>query len=199
MKKVLVILAHPDEKSFNAAIAERCAETLTRNRHAAVIHDLYREGFDPILPAAEIPLDGKVDPVIERHCRELSEASGIIIVHPNWWGMPPAILVGWIDRVFRPGVAYRFREGDSGEGVPDGLLAGKKALVFNTSNTAAERELAVFGDPLAAFWKTSIFDFCGITEHYRETFSVVVTSTYEQRQVWLAEAAAAVDRHFPGN
>ena len=199
MKKVLVILAHPDEKSFNAAIAERCAEALTGNGYEAVVHDLYREKFDPILPAAEIPLDGKVDAVVERHCGELVEALGLIIIHPNWWGMPPAILTGWVDRVFRPGVAYRFREGDKGEGVPIGLLAGKKALVFNTSNTARERELAVFGDPLEAFWKTSIFDFCGITQHYRRTFSVVVTSTEKQRKGWLVEVGTEVDRYFPGD
>jgi NAD(P)H dehydrogenase (quinone) len=197
MKKVLVILAHPDEKSFNAAITERCARTLSGNGYEPVVHDLYRERFDPILPATEIPLEAVVDDTIQKHCGQLSEASGIIIVHPNWWGMPPAILVGWVDRVFRPGVAYRFREGDAGEGIPIGLLAGKTALVFNTSNTARERELAVFGDPLAAFWKTSVFDFCGITRHYRETFCVVVTSTREQRVKWLTEAAATVDRHFP--
>ncbi len=197
MKSILVILAHPDTGSFNFAIARRCAEKLSENGYRPIFHDLYRDRFDPILPADEIPLNGRVDPVVAAHCRELAEASGLIIVHPNWWGMPPAILTGWVDRVFRPGVAYRFREGDAGEGIPDGLLAGKKALVFNTSNTNRERELAVFGDPLEAFWKTSIFDFCGITEHYRETFSVIVTSTYEQRLVWLNEAAAAVDRHFP--
>ncbi len=196
MKKVLVILAHPDEKSFNAAIAGRCAQALARNGYEAVVHDLYREGFEPILPAAEIPLEATVDDTIRAHCRELSEASGLIIVHPNWWGMPPAILVGWIDRVFRPGVAYRFCEGDSGEGVPEGLLAGKSALVFNTSNTPQDREAAVFGDPLEAFWKTSIFEFCGITRHYRKTFSVVVTSTEEERVAWLNDAAAEVDRHF---
>jgi NAD(P)H dehydrogenase (quinone) len=197
MKKVLVILAHPDEKSFNAAIAARCAEALARNGYGAVVHDLYREGFDPILPASEIPLDAPVDPVIERHCHELVEASGLVIVHPNWWGMPPAILTGWVDRVFRPGVAYRFREGDAGEGIPIGLLADKSALVFNTSNTAPEREMAVFGDPLEAFWRTSIFDFCGITQHYRRTFSVVVTSTEARREIWLAEATATVNRYFP--
>ncbi len=197
MKKILVVLAHPDEKSFNAAIAERCAEAVTRNGYEAVVHDLYREGFDPILPAAEIPLEGVVDETVRAHCRELTEAAGIILVHPNWWGMPPAILTGWVDRVFRPGVAYRFTEGDAGDGVPIGLLAGKVALAFNTSNTPREREMAVFGDPLAAFWKTSIFGFCGITEHYRTTFSVIVTSTEEQRKTWLSDVAAAVDRHFP--
>jgi NAD(P)H dehydrogenase (quinone) len=199
MKSVLVVLAHPDMGSFNFAIARRCADRLSENGYRAVFHDLYRDGFDPVLPASEIPLDGEVDDTVLAHCGELTGSSGIVIVHPNWWGMPPAILTGWVDRVFRPGVAYRFREGDAGEGIPIGLLAGKKALVFNTSNTPLERELAVFGDPLEAFWKTSIFDFCGISEHYRETFSVIVTSTREQREAWLDEVAATVDRHFPGN
>jgi NAD(P)H dehydrogenase (quinone) len=162
-----------------------------------VILALYREGFEPILPASEIPEGAHVDGSILAHCRELKEADGIIIVHPNWWGMPPAILVGWIDRVFRPGVAYRFIEGDPGEGVPLGLLSGKTALVFNTSNTHHDRELAVFGDPLEAFWKTSVFEFCGITRHYRTTFSVVVTSSRQTRQRWLDEVDETVDRHFP--
>ena len=196
MKSVLVILAHPDTASLNFAIARRCVDRLSENGHGAVFHDLYREGFDPILPASEIPDGADVDSSIEAHGGELVAADGIIIVHPNWWGMPPAILVGWIDRVFRPGVAYRFIEGDPGEGVPIGLLSGKIALVFNTSNTHRDREMAVFGDPLEAFWKTSVFGFCGISQHYRTTFSVVVTSSKEKRREWLDEAAAAVDRHF---
>jgi len=54
------------------------------------------------------------------------------VVHPNWWGQPPAILKGWIDRILRPGVAYQFLEGDAGEGVPVGLLKAETALIFNT-------------------------------------------------------------------
>jgi len=49
---------------------------------------------------------------------KFSEASGIVIVHPNWWGQPPAILKGWVDRVLRPGVAYEFTEGDQGKVSP---------------------------------------------------------------------------------
>ena len=56
-------------------------------------------------------------------------------------GQPPAILKGWIDdRVLRPGIAYEFIEEDSGEGVPNGLLKAKSALVFSTSNTESHRE-----------------------------------------------------------
>ena len=72
---------------------------------------------------------------VQRHCDEISRADGIIIVHPNWWGQPPAILKGWVDRLLRPGVAYEFLEGDKGEGIPRGLLRANCAVVFNTSNT----------------------------------------------------------------
>jgi putative NADPH-quinone reductase len=132
------------------------------------------------------------------HCREIAATDGIIIVHPNWWGQPPAILKGWIDRVIRPGVAYRFDEGDQGEGVPIGLLRASAALVFNTANTLPEREKAVFGDPLETIWKNCIFGLCGVANFYRETFSVVVTSTEEQRQEWLKRVKEVVGRYFPG-
>jgi putative NADPH-quinone reductase len=115
-------------------------------------------------------------------------AEGIVIVHPNWWGQPPAILKGWIDRVFRPGVAYRFEEGDGGEGVPIGLLNASAAIVINTSNTPATREQAAFGDPLEAIWRECIFDLCGVKNFHRRMFSVVVTSTMEQRRCWIEEA-----------
>jgi len=138
-------------------------KTLAENGHTVAFHDLYTEHFDPVLPYAEIPRDAPLDPVIARHCSEIATADGIVIVHPDWWGQPPAILKGWIDRVIRPGIAYRFREGDNGEGIPKGLLAAKAALVFNTANTPAEREREVFGDPLERLWKDCIFSFCGDT------------------------------------
>ena len=75
---------------------------------------------------------------------------------------------GWVDRVFRPGVAYEFEEDDSGEGVPIGLLRARAAVVFNTSNTPEEREQEVFGDPLETLWKTCIFDLCGVKEFHRQ-------------------------------
>ena len=68
--------------------------------------------------------------MIRVHCQELAVAEGIIVIHPNWWGMPPAILKGWVDRVIRTGVAYEFLEGDSGEGVPRGRLLARRAIVF---------------------------------------------------------------------
>jgi NAD(P)H dehydrogenase (quinone) len=189
---VLIILAHPHQGSFNHAIASVARELLRGRGHQVVFHDLYGEQFEPRLPHEEIPADGKIDPTIITSCKELQEAQGIIFVHPNWWGQPPAILKGWIDRVLRPGVAYTFLEGDSGEGVPIGLLKGKMVLVFNTSNTPEEREKKVFGDPLEILWKKCICQLCGVSTFYRRTFSVVVTSTESQRRGWLGEVEAAI-------
>lgn len=194
---ILVILAHPQPASLNHAIADTVCATVKHNGHHAVLHDLYTERFDPCLPAGEIPEDGPVPDAIRRHCDELQMADGIVIVHPNWWGQPPAILKGWVDRVIRPGVAYRFLEGDNGEGVPVGLLKAKMALVFNTSNTPATREQAIFGDPLEAIWKSCVFGLCGITRVERRMFGVVVTSTHEQRRAWLDEAANLTQETFP--
>jgi putative NADPH-quinone reductase len=195
--KAMIVLAHPAEGSFNHAIAESVKGSLREKGHVVLYHDLYREKFNPVLPAAEIPKDGPIDPMVIEHCDELRTSGGIVIIHPNWWGQPPAILKGWIDRVVRPGVAYEFQEGDSGEGVPAGLLEGKTALVFNTSNTPEEREHAVFGDPLEILWKKCVFDFCGVKRFARKTFSIVVTSTPEQRTEWLNEAERLVKEYFP--
>ena len=158
-------------------------------------HDLYAEKFDPLLLGVEIPKEASLPVEIAAHCREVTAADGIIVVHPNWWGQP-AILKGWIDRVLRPGVAYQFLEGDQGEGVPVGLLKVRAALVFNTANTPLKRELEVFGDPLETLWKNCIFDLCGVKTFYRRMFGVIVTSSAEQRAQWLKEVESAIARYF---
>jgi putative NADPH-quinone reductase len=197
MKQVSVILAHPQIGSFNHAIAQAAVQQLTDNGYRVLFHDLYQEGFDPLLPSAERAKEASLPPPIAQHCEELAEADGIIVVHPNWWGQPPALLKGWIDRVIRPGVAYAFVEGDNGEGVPRGLLKARAALVFNTSNTEAQREKTIFGDPLETIWKNCIFGLCGVATCYRRMFAVVVTSTEMQRREWLAETRRTIDTFFP--
>jgi NAD(P)H dehydrogenase (quinone) len=194
---ILVLLAHPDPASFNHAIARASVGVLERNGHRVRFHDLCAERFESSLPAEEIPSDARIPESIEPHCRELADADGIVIVHPNWWGQPPAVLKGWIDRVVRPGVAYRFIEGDGGDGIPLGLLKAGAAIVFNTSNTAAAREAAEFGDPLETLWRNCVFGLCGVRNVSRRTFGIVVTSSEAQRRAWLADAEALVDLHFP--
>ena len=194
---ISVILAHPDTQSFNHAIAHTVVTRLHHNRHRTFFHDLYAEHFDPLLLTPEIPTEAPLPPEIARHCEEISAADGIVIVHPNWWGQPPAILKSWVDRVIRPEVAYRFLEGDKGEGIPVGLLKAQSAIVFNTANTPPDREQEVFGDPLQLLWKNCIFDLCGVPNFFREMFTVIVTSTHEQRQDWLNRADGVTDSFFP--
>jgi putative NADPH-quinone reductase len=194
--KILVLLGHPESGSFNHSLAETVVATLERGGHNVVFHDLQAEGFDPMMTAAEIPTDAPLEPEIARHCEELAAAEGIVVVHPNWWGQLPAILKGWIDRVVRPGVAYRFLEGDSGEGIPEGLLKVKTAIVLNTSNTELERELEAFGDPLEGLWARCVFGLCGVEDVRRRNFGVIVTSTDEERATWLEEAAQIVAQAF---
>jgi putative NADPH-quinone reductase len=195
--KISLILAHPDKESFNAAIAARCRETLVGNGHMVYFHDLYAEKFDSLLPAGEIPREAELPEALKRHCDEIASVDGIVVVHPNWWGQPPAIMKGWVDRVFRPGIAYEFIEGDAGEGIPSGLLKAASALVFNTSNTESGREIEVFKDPLETIWKNCIFDLCGVHDFYRRMFNIVVASSEEARARWLSEVSETVNRFYP--
>ncbi|MDP8219533.1 MAG: NAD(P)H-dependent oxidoreductase [Candidatus Theseobacter exili] len=194
---ILIIVAHPDKKSFNHAIANTVAETLHNNGHETVYIDLHECKFNAVLPNHEIYSDAQVSVEIEKYCEQLVEAEGIIVVHPNWWGQPPAILKGWVDRIFRPGVAYKFTGGDMGEGIPVGLLNAETAIVFNTSNTATEREISVFCDPLETLWKNCIFNLCGVDKFYRKMFNIVIASTVEERTEWLKEVKETIDKYYP--
>jgi putative NADPH-quinone reductase len=195
--QISVILAHPNPGSFNHVIAHAAAGALREAGHQVHFHDLHAERFDPLLPTAELGAAPSADPLVAEHCRQIVAADGIVIVHPNWWGQPPAILKGWIDRVLRQNVAYKFGTNDKGEGVPVGLLKAQAALVFTTSNTPADREMELFGDPLENLWKTCIFDFCGVKKFHRTNYGVVVISTLEQRKAWLADVARTVGEYFP--
>lgn len=195
--KISVILAHPNPRSFNHAIARTAEAELKRLGHSVRLHDLCQEQFNPLLPVDELAKNAPLGSVVRQHCHEIVEAEGIIIVHPNWWGMPPAILKGWIDRVLRMEVAYRFVANDQGEGVPQGLLHANSAIVFNTANTPDQREREWFGDPLEILWKKCVFGLCGVKKVERRTFSVVITSTPELRARWLTEVRQIVAAHYP--
>lgn len=195
--KISVIIGHPYTKSFNNALGEAVVKRLLELEHEVFFHNLYEEKFDAIITGNELITDTTNDNLVEQHCQEIKEADGIVIIHPNWWGQPPAILKGWVDRVLRPGVAYEFDESDSGSGIPNGLLKAKAALVFNTSNTPKERELEVFKDPLETIWKNCIFDFCGVKNFYRKTFRTIADSTLEQRKEWLQEVQETITNYFP--
>lgn len=193
--KASIILAHPNPESLNYAIADTARVALASAGWQVSFHDLYAEGFDPLLPAAELKRDAVLPPEVKRHCDQITAADGIVIVHPNWWGQPPAILRGWEDRVLRMGIAYRFAVNEKGEGVPVGLLAARWACVFTTSNTPRDKEQAMFGDPLENHWTRCVLNFCGVPKVTRTNFDVVITSTPSQRTHWLEETRQMVLGH----
>jgi putative NADPH-quinone reductase len=189
--KIFVLIGHQRQGSFCHAIAAAAMEELKAAGHTVIYHDLYAEKFDPILPHDEILCNSELDPVVKLHCEEILAADGYVVIHPNWWAMPPAILKGWLDRVLRQGVAYEF----TAQGV-NGLLKGRKAVVFSTSNTPREDELKLFGDPLENLWKTCVFGFCGVADFYRRNFESIIMSTPEQRAEWLEEVREITRHRF---
>ena len=107
--RVLVLYAHPVETSFVSALHEAAVETLRAGGHEVDDCDLNREGFDPVL-SRQGRLDyhdvGRNRAGIEDHVRRLKAAEGLVLVHPIWNYGFPAILKGYVDRVFLPGVAF---------------------------------------------------------------------------------------------
>ncbi len=194
--RIFSLLAHPRANSFCQAVSARAREALLEDGHTIDHHDLYSEGFEPCLAADEAysvgdtleqALNHSADDITLRHRFEIGQAEGLLIVHPNWWGKPPAILAGWLDRVLVPGVAYRL---ETAAGLPNSLLSIRKAVVFNTSDTEAERERKEFGDPLHLMWGRCVLPYCGVAEYERRVFSPVAGSSEEQRVSWLEDAAS---------
>jgi len=202
--RIFSLLAHPRPNSFCHALSARARRALASAGHAISHHDLYAEGFDPCLTAEEaysigdtleVALSRASDPVLQSHRTEITHADGLLIVHPNWWGKPPAILAGWLDRVLVPGVAYRLASAD---GTPEGLLSIRQALVLNTSDTHAEREERDLGDPLELIWGRCVLPYCGVQTYKRHIFRPVVGSSDEQRLSWLADTEALCGAAFAG-
>ena len=199
MSFILLILCHPRKGSFNHALAGRVRETLTHAGHEIRFHDLYEEGFDPVLGAEELARRFSFDSVIQGHYRDLAESEGIVIVHPDWWGQPPAILKGWVDRVFRQGIAYDFEGEEFVRKTKVPLLSGKRALVFCTTD-----ELVPPGDsrrkaaahPTVAFWRDRVFGYCGAEAAVKVYGSVREADAALLRR-WREDAGRTAAESFP--
>jgi NAD(P)H dehydrogenase (quinone) len=185
--RVSVILAHPYDQSFNHGIKDQVLKTLNDLGHEINYHDLYAEQFDPVMTGFELKNGYSKDALVEKHCAEIIKAEAIVIIHPNWWGQPPAILKGWVDRVLRYDLAYKDIVNADGKVEVIGLLTTKQVILFNTGNTDADTENNLFMDPLETLWKNCIFGFCGAQAFYRKLFRIIADSSQETREGWLAE------------
>jgi NAD(P)H dehydrogenase (quinone) len=108
--RLLVVFTHPDPDSFNAAICRTAVEALREAGHEVKLVDLYRQGFDPVFSAAEkasylADTGRNVDGVAD-HVQALRWAEGWVTIHPTWFYGAPAMLKGWLERVWLPGVAF---------------------------------------------------------------------------------------------
>ncbi|MDR0337025.1 MAG: NAD(P)H-dependent oxidoreductase [Planctomycetaceae bacterium] len=190
--KVLLILAHPKPESFNHVLAETAAQTLRELGHDVLFHDLYLEQFDPVLPVDEEKLDeSELPEFLRQYLTELRESKGIVFVHPNWWGGTPAILRGWIDRVFRQNSVYNFTPNG-----PISYINDKIIQVFSTSNTPRDIEVNVYGDPIETFWKVIVFGLLGCQSLERRNFEPIILSTPEERRLWIDEVKTTIRRRF---
>ncbi|NBN65358.1 NAD(P)H-dependent oxidoreductase [Pannonibacter tanglangensis] len=143
--KILLLYAHPVETSFAAALHATVRETLEKAGHSVDDCDLYAEGFDPRLTREERlayhDLDRNrdtVSPYVER----LLSAEALVIVHPVWNFGYPAILKGFFDRVFLPGVSFRLQDGKV---VP--ALANIRKLAIVTTYGGSRLRAFLVGDP----------------------------------------------------
>lgn len=110
--RLLFVHAHPVPESFNAALLKAAVGTARSRGHEVKIIDLNAEGFNPVMSAEErrgyvedVPIPDDLVP----HVEALQWAEGLILVYPTWWYSQPAILKGWMDRVWRPGIAFTLR------------------------------------------------------------------------------------------
>lgn len=186
---ISLILAHPNPDSLNHALARSVFAALRQRGHDVVLHDLYDERFDPCLTTAEIVTHRSDDALVERHAAEIQAADGLVLVHPNWFDQPPAILKGWVERVIREGTAFR-RPLDGGF---EGLLNVRAALLVTTANAPYD---AASGDAIDRFWKGFVLPTCGVPTVERLHLTPVVASSLEQRRAWLEETGERAQALF---
>lgn len=186
--KHAVILAHPRPASFNASIARTCVEHFTRRGDAVVLRDLYGLDFDPRLKAGELP-DGrgvKPAPDVAAERALLDGVDSFVFVYPFWFNAPPAILKGYVDRVFSMGFGY-----GPGFGGTEPLLRGKSLLSFSTSG-APDRWVNSTGALKALM---QVFDLhlggvCGLQVLDHQHFGGIVSNMTEEAG---ADVLAQVD------
>jgi NAD(P)H dehydrogenase (quinone) len=119
---ILLIYCHPDPNSYGAALASTARNALQANGHIVKFIDLYGDGFNPVLSLEEktnyLPNTAYNIALVKPHIDALQWAEGLIIYYPTWYYGPPAMLKGWLERVWLPGVTFGIpkQKGERAEG-----------------------------------------------------------------------------------
>lgn len=160
-----VILAHPDEDSFNAAIARTYCDAVRACGHEAELRDLYRLGFDPVLKPSEQPRPDcyRMSNDVAAELAAIEGAEVFVLIYPIWFGAPPAILKGYVDRVLGAGFNY----GSIRERAHHRFMTGKQLVSITTSGNSLQwldeqgawiSLRMVFGDYLAKAFSMARFE-----------------------------------------
>jgi NAD(P)H dehydrogenase (quinone) len=116
--KTLVVHAHPNPDSYNASLFRLAVDTLTKGGHEVKTIDLYAEGFDPVMTLEErrayLDCPDWLVARFQDHITKLKEAEHLVFVYPTWWNGMPAMMKGWLDRVWLPLLTFEpaQRKGD---------------------------------------------------------------------------------------
>ena len=108
--RLLVVFCHPSLESYGAALYDMACRTLRASGHDLRCRDLYREGFDPVLSIEEWNnYLSNTETIIAKHpdhIVDLQWAEGLVMIYPTWYYGPPAMLKGWLERVWLPGITF---------------------------------------------------------------------------------------------
>ncbi|RYE11444.1 MAG: flavodoxin family protein [Hyphomicrobiales bacterium] len=150
--RVMVLHAHPLETSYNRSLCNAVVETLKSNGHQVDLVDLYAEGFDPVLSREDRlryhDVPENITPALKPYVDRLMAAEAMVVVHPVWNYGFPAILKGYFDKVFMPGVSFILEGGDGPDkGTLKPNLKHIKKIAFVTSYGGNRWRTIVMGDP----------------------------------------------------
>lgn len=185
--KHLIIYAHPDPTSFNNELKEAMVARLHQAGASVEVRDLYALGFDPVLTVSDLMAarTGQVPVDIATEQSFLGWADVVTFIYPIWWTGLPALIKGYIDRVFMYGFAYTYVQG-----VQQGLLKGKKAVIINTQGKSHEEYRAIGMDKaLRLTSDRGIFEYCGFEILHHLFLESVLQASSAQRATWLDEIA----------
>jgi NAD(P)H dehydrogenase (quinone) len=183
MKKILIINGNPDKDSICAKFAEsykKGAESTGAECKLVYLIDLH---FDPILHFGYRKRT-ELEPDLVQVQKDILEANHLVFVYPTWWSTYPALLKGFIDRVFLPKFAFKYRENSL---LWDKLLTGKSARLIVTMDTPKWYYSLVYKSPGHNSLKKGILEFCGIKPVKISAFGPVKRSDESKRQKWIAK------------
>ncbi|CAM4077472.1 NAD(P)H-dependent oxidoreductase [Zobellia nedashkovskayae] len=187
--KHLIIYAHPNVASLNFHLKQTVAQTLEQQNHEVVIRDLYNLNFNPILSLKDMSgqRKGEVSKDVKKEQEYISWAEHITLIYPIWWTGMPAIMKGYIDRVFSYGFAYRYDAG-----IQKGLLKGKQTTIINThGKSQAEYESIGMDKALSLTSDTGVFEYCGLEIEQHFFFDQADRLSPERIQEWTEMLIAA--------